>query len=33
MTLPMGIQITIVPTTSDKVAAQHLMEELGFVFK
>ncbi len=33
VTIPMGLQVTVVPTTSDKDHAQKLMEELGFVFK
>jgi len=32
VTIPMWLQITIVPTTDDKEHAQALLEELGFVF-
>lgn len=33
VTVPMGLQITIVPTTNDKIQAKALLEELGFIFK
>lgn len=33
VTIPMGIQITIVPTTNDKDQAKELLKTLGFIFK
>lgn len=33
ITIPMGIQITVVPTSQDSEASQAILKEIGFVFK